>query len=97
MIACTQYQHQLEQGLKRSPIVALLGPRQCGKTTLAKVIAEEWEYQDYFDLESVQDQTRLQNPEMVLGNAFGLVVIDEVQERPKPEFEALLLSLQVQV
>jgi predicted AAA+ superfamily ATPase len=82
MITRSGYQHQLRQGLKRSPIVALLGPRQCGKTTLAKVIAAEWDHHDYFDLESIQDQTRLQNPEMVLENAEGLVVIDEIQERP---------------
>ena len=91
MIERNSYREQLKTALSRSPVVALLGPRQCGKTTLARAIAEFWERADYYDLESIQDQTRLQNPEMELGMAEGLVVIDEIQE--KPELFGLLRSL----
>ena len=63
------------------PICALLGPRQCGKTTLARLIAGE-QPSHYFDLESPRDQLRLQNPEMALGELAGLVVLDEVQAMP---------------
>ena len=67
--------------LRRSPICALLGPRQCGKTTLARSVAEGRE-SHYFDLESPRDQLRLQNPEWALGALRGLVILDEVQVRP---------------
>jgi predicted AAA+ superfamily ATPase len=63
------------------PICALLGPRQCGKTTLAKELANKREF-SFFDLESPRDQTRLLNPEMALGSLRGLVVLDEIQCRP---------------
>lgn len=65
---------------RRSPITALLGPRQCGKTTLARAFGGG--DATYFDLESVPDQRRLQNPELVLGGLEGLVVLDEVQVLP---------------
>lgn len=87
------YRSRLETALERSPVVALLGPRQCGKTTLARVVLEAREHGggDYYDIESPRDQARLQNPEMVLGSAHGLVVLDEIQE--KPQLFAVLRSL----
>ena len=63
------------------PITALLGPRQCGKTTLARIIAER-EPSTYFDLENPVDVRRLSAPISVLEQLSGLVVIDEVQRRP---------------
>ncbi|HSB06224.1 MAG TPA: ATP-binding protein [Thermodesulfobacteriota bacterium] len=63
------------------PVAALLGPRQCGKTTLAKVIAER-EPSTYYDLENPVDTSRLSAPMRALGKLTGLVVIDEVQRRP---------------
>ncbi len=63
------------------PIAALLGPRQCGKTTLARMIAER-EPCTYFDLENPVDIRRLSAPMIALENLSGLVVIDEVQRRP---------------
>jgi len=63
------------------PITALLGPRQCGKTTLARIIAER-EPSTYFDLENPVDVRRLSAPMSVLEQLSGLVVIDEVQRRP---------------
>ena len=63
------------------PITALLGPRQCGKTTLARIIAER-EPSTYFDLENPVDVRRLSAPMSVLEQLSGLVVIDEIQRRP---------------
>ncbi|KPK34353.1 MAG: hypothetical protein AMK70_07610 [Nitrospira bacterium SG8_35_1] len=64
------------------PIAALLGPRQCGKTTLARMIAE-LEPCTYFDLENPVDVRRLEAPMRTLEGLSGLVVIDEVQRRPE--------------
>jgi predicted AAA+ superfamily ATPase len=63
-------------------VTALLGPRQCGKTTLARQLVE---HQDatFFDLESVPDRRRLQNPELMLGSLAGLVILDEIQKMPE--------------
>ncbi len=74
-------QERLRSAIQRSPATALLGPRQCGKTTLAREIAREHKAH-YFDLESPKDQLRLQNPELALERLTGLVVLDEVQSRP---------------
>lgn len=63
------------------PIAALLGPRQCGKTTLARMIAER-EPCTYFDLENPVDLRRLSAPMLALGDLSGLVVIDEIQRQP---------------
>lgn len=62
-------------------IAALLGPRQCGKTTLARMI-EEQEPCTYFDLENPVDIRRLSAPMRALEGLSDLVVIDEVQRRP---------------
>ena len=72
----------LKTAARRSPITALLGPRQCGKTTLARFFAEGQEG-TFFDLESVADQRRLQNPELALGELSGLVILDEIQAAPE--------------
>lgn len=79
------------QALGASPVVALLGPRQCGKTTLARALARR-EPSECFDLESPADLRRLENPEWALGSLKGLVVLDEIQSRP-----ALLEVLRVLV
>ena len=65
--------------------VALLGPRQCGKTTLAGMVAEEQPAGTavtVFDLEREADSRRLRLPERTLGPLSGLVVLDEVQHLP---------------
>ena len=64
------------------PVAALIGPRQCGKTTLARMLAES-EPCTYFDLESPVDIRRLSAPMRALEGLSGLVVIDEVQRRPE--------------
>ena len=73
---------QLSNSLRRSPVTALLGPRQCGKTTLARMFAEG-RATAYFDLESEPDVRRLQNPELILGSLKGIVILDEIQEMPQ--------------
>lgn len=75
---------QLETALARSPVTALLGPRQCGKTTLARHIADSRSAGEatFFDLESAPDERRLENPELALGRLRGLVVLDEIQRLP---------------
>lgn len=72
--------------------VALLGPRQCGKSTLARMIAEEEPASVFFDLERAVDQRRLATPEQTLAACEGLVVIDEVQRAPAL-FETLRVLL----
>ena len=81
MIARDQLIQRLRQALKRSRVVALLGPRQCGKTTLARQIVPA-ESPGYFDLENPRHIERLAEPMSALENLRGLVVIDEVQRRP---------------
>ena len=76
-----QIEH-LSTATKRAPITALLGPRQCGKTTLARMFTENLSAV-FFDLESRPDLRRLQNPELMLGSLDGIVVIDEVQIMPE--------------
>jgi len=81
MIKRPGYLAWLAEAIRRSPVVALLGPRQCGKTTLARLFGEERKAV-FFDLESEPDRRRLQNPEMILGSQDGLVVLDEIQAMP---------------
>ena len=82
MIERTDGLRQLQTAITRSPITALLGPRQCGKTTLARQLAST-RGAAVFDLESEPDLRRLANPEMVLGALDGLVVLDEIQRMPQ--------------
>ena len=65
-------------GLRRAPVTALLGPRQCGKTTLARLLKAE----HFFDLEDPRSLARLDEPQTALEGLTGTVVIDEVQRRP---------------
>ncbi len=70
--------------LRRQPVVGLLGPRQVGKTTVARALAEgAGRSTSYFDLEDPASVRRLDDEATALGAARGLVVIDEVQRRPE--------------
>jgi len=71
----------LNAALARSRVVVLTGPRQCGKTTLARPLLSE-DSVNYFDLEKSPDLARLDEPMTSLERLRGLVVIDEVQRRP---------------
>lgn len=81
MIERPAYLKQLAAAVRRSPVTALMGPRQCGKTTLARMF-KQGKDTTHFDLESQADLQRLQNPEMMLGSLKGLVVLDEIQAMP---------------
>jgi len=72
---------RLRAALERSRVVVLSGPRQCGKTTLARELVPE-ESVNYFDLEDPAGLARLDEPMTALRPLKGLVVIDEVQRRP---------------
>lgn len=73
---------RIRAALRGSPVVALLGPRQCGKTTLARTIAAG-RRAEYFDLEDPVGLARLAEPMTALAPLRGLVIIDEVQRDPK--------------
>ncbi len=72
---------RLRESIRESRITALLGPRQCGKTTLAR--AFDVPRENYFDLEDPLDAARLRNPRDVLGALRGLIIIDEFQRLPE--------------
>lgn len=82
MIKRPAFVQSIKQLLRQNPVTALLGPRQCGKTTLARYVASQRE-SDYFDLENPLDIVRLSNPVLALERAKGLIVIDEIQRQPE--------------
>ena len=71
----------VRHALARTPVVAVVGPRQCGKTTLARQIVPA-DSPGYFDLEDPLDLARLDQPMTALQTVAGVAVIDEVQRRP---------------
>jgi len=74
--------HQIFRCLKETPVTVLLGARQTGKTTLARIISEKYRKVHLFDLERAAGREALATPELTLGECRGLVVIDEVQRMP---------------
>lgn len=74
--------------LAHNPICALVGPRQCGKTTLARQFVGRRRHAHVFDLETTTGRARLIDPELALDPLRGLIVIDEIQRQPGL-FEAL--------
>lgn len=84
---------QLERSLQTSPVTALIGPRQCGKSTLARHLAEQHPDAVYLDLDLPSDQRKLTDPELFLSeHAERLVCIDEIQGLPGlfPTLKALV-------
>lgn len=81
MIKRKELLRQVRSALKRSRAVALIGPRQCGKTTLARQLLSV-DSPSYLDLEDPSSFARLDEPMTALRGLKGLVVIDEVQRRP---------------
>ena len=67
------------------PVCAILGPRQCGKTTLARQFTQESDFPQvhWYDLEDPRDLVRLNQPMLSLETLEGLIVIDEIQRRPE--------------
>lgn len=74
---------KISQDLEIVPVCALLGPRQCGKTTIAKQFAATYpEHVTYFDLEDYTDLAKLTSPKLTFETLSGLVIIDEIQRLP---------------
>jgi len=83
----TSYIEKITQNLKTFKVCALLGPRQCGKTTIAKHYAnlckEKGEKVHFFDLEDPDHLNALENPKLVFQRLSGLIIIDEIQRIPE--------------
>jgi len=83
VIVRAQHERRIEELLRTFGVVAILGARQVGKTTLAGLIAEGWSGPtSYIDLERPADLARLDEAELTLERLDGLVIIDEIQRRP---------------
>jgi predicted AAA+ superfamily ATPase len=82
MITREHYLCRVRKAIERNPVVALLGPRQCGKTTLARQLMASDQPQ-YFDLEDPVIGQLMENPMIALQGLRGLVVIDEAQRQPR--------------
>jgi hypothetical protein len=82
MIERTLLKQTIQQKLETNRVVTLIGPRQCGKTTLAREFVSPSSV-NYFDLEDPLSQASLDQPMTTLQDLTGLVVIDEIQRRPE--------------
>ncbi|MBL7963564.1 MAG: ATP-binding protein [Flavobacteriales bacterium] len=82
MMERTELLAELSRKLRSNPVVMLLGPRQCGKTTLARQLAADRKAH-YFDLESPSAAGALRDPHTALSSLRGLVIIDEAQRQPE--------------
>lgn len=84
MLRRTQHLQTLTTQLRRFPVVAIIGARQVGKTTLARCLADTHDGPvTRFDLEDPDDLARLQEPKLALAGLQGLVILDEIQRRPE--------------
>ncbi len=81
-ISRPHFRRLIERALEHNPVVALLGPRQCGKTTMARDFVPETSA-NYFDMEDPAVWATMENPMTTLAPLRGLVVIDEAQRRPE--------------
>jgi predicted AAA+ superfamily ATPase len=82
LIQRLRYLQRVKKALSRGPVVALLGPRQRGKTTLARQMMPH-AHPRYFDLEDPVVAQLMENPMTALQDLRGLVVVDEAQRQPK--------------
>jgi len=90
MIKRNEAMARVERSFVVHPAVVIEGPRQCGKTTLARMFGGK--HAHYFDLERPVDLRKLATPEQTLAPLRGLVVIDEAQRMPElfPPLRVLL-------
>ena len=88
-----QFLSLIEQHFQIHKVCALLGPRQCGKTTLSRQFANLKEIPriNIFDLEDPLDLERLEEPMLALSDLHGFVIIDEIQYKPNL-FSILFIS-----
>ena len=84
MIAREMHLTTIRKLFEEFPVVALVGARQTGKTTIAHALASQWEGETTsFDLEDPRDGARLDEAMLALSGLRGLVMLDEVQHRPE--------------
>ncbi len=84
MVLRARHLEQVEGLLRRHPVVAIIGARQIGKTTLAQEIGRRSTADMvYFDLENPAHRARLEDPMLALQSLQGLVILDEIQQRPE--------------
>ena len=78
------YHNEIREAFDTHPVVALLGPRQCGKTTLAEMYAASLSSDEvhFFDLEDPTQLAQLAQPKLALEELQGLIIIDEIQLCP---------------
>lgn len=81
MISRVRAEAEVRQSLAQAPVTALLGPRQCGKTTLARQIGDQ-AGATIFDMQDPQVVAAFQNPKLVLSPLEGLIILDEAQLVP---------------
>lgn len=82
----SRFFNEISNSFDINPVVALLGPRQCGKTTLAKMYADAISTTiqiTHLDLENPTDLARLESPMLALDSLRGLIIIDEIQRCPE--------------
>ncbi len=83
MITRKHHAAEIQRRLDLYPVVAIIGARQVGKTTLARWISDQWTGPvTHFDLEKPSDLARLQDPQLTLEPLNGLVILDEIQRLP---------------
>jgi len=77
--------HNLSYSLKKFPVVCIIGPRQCGKTTLAKYFCDGYHNEFiYLDLESMEDYRKIEDPGLFFrDHRKKFIVIDEIQQKPE--------------
>lgn len=80
----TKYFKMIKNHFKVHKVCALLGPRQCGKTTLASLFIKKYKIpkENIFDLENPLDLSRISDPILSLSSLKGIVIIDEIQRKP---------------
>jgi len=84
MIPRTVQVNILREALSVYPAVGIIGARQVGKTTLAGMLADQWQGRTHhFDLEDTEDLARLSDPMLALKPLDGLIILDEVQRLPE--------------
>jgi len=83
IIERTDVSQELINSIKHFPITAMLGPRQCGKSTLAREMALKFPKSHFLDMEDIVDLERLRNMKLALDPLEGLIIIDEIQRKPE--------------
>ncbi len=74
---------QIDYNFHVAPVCALIGPRQCGKTTIALEFSKQYKFSiHHFDLEDDRDLAKLHDPMLALGSLEGLIIIDEIHHVP---------------